>query len=209
VICPICSGTNVFSFQLIGSIEYFRCKTCLGLFIDPESRLSPQEEKERYSLHNNNVDDPEYRKFLSKLYDPLIKKLKKESRGLDYGCGPGPALASMLREEGFSVDIYDPYFFPDESYRDKEYDFITCTEAAEHFYEPQKEFNKLDQVLADKGILGVMTNFYEDTINFEDWYYRKDPTHVVFYTVKTLQCIAEERSWKADIQSKNVVFFKK
>ena len=209
MICPICSGTNVFSFQLIGPIEYFRCKTCLGLFIDPESRLSPQEEKERYSLHNNDVEDPEYRKFLSKLYDPLIKKLKKESRGLDYGCGPGPALASMLREGGFSVDIYDPYFFPDESYRDKEYDFITCTEAAEHFYEPQKEFNKLDQVLADKGILGVMTNFYEDTINFEDWYYRKDPTHVVFYTVKTLQCIAEERSWKADIQSKNVVFFKK
>ena len=209
MICPICSGTNVFSFQLIGYIEYFRCKTCLGLFKDPKSRLSPEEEKERYSLHNNDVDDPEYRKFLSKLYDPLIKKLKKESRGLDYGCGPGPALASMLREAGFSVDIYDPYFFPDESYRDKEYDFITCTEAAEHFYEPQKEFNKLDQVLADKGILGVMTNFYEDTINFEDWYYRKDPTHVVFYTVKTLQCIAEERSWKADIQSKNVVFFKK
>lgn len=209
MICPICSGTNVFSFQLIGSIEYFRCKACLGLFTDPKSRLCPQEEKERYSLHNNDVEDPEYRKFLSKLYDPLIKKLKKESRGLDYGCGPGPALASMLREEGFSVDIYDPYFFPDESYRDKEYDFITCTEAAEHFYEPQKEFNKLDQVLSDKGILGVMTNFYEDTINFEDWYYRKDPTHVVFYTVKTLQCIAEERSWKVDIQSKNVVFFKK
>lgn len=209
MICPICSGTNVFSFQLIGSIEYFRCKTCLGLFTDPKSRLSPEKEKERYSLHNNDVDDPEYRKFLSKLFDPLIKKLKKESRGLDYGCGPGPALASMLREEGFSVDIYDPYFFPDESYRDKVYDFITCTEAAEHFYEPQKEFNKLDQVLADKGILGVMTNFYEDTINFEDWYYRKDPTHVVFYAVKTLQCIAEERSWEVDIQCGNVVFFEK
>ena len=209
MICPICSGTNVFSFQLIGSIEYFRCKTCLGLFTDPKSRLSPEKEKERYSLHNNDVDDPEYRKFLSKLFDPLIKKLKKESRGLDYGCGPGPALASMLREEGFAVDIYDPYFFPDESYRDKVYDFITCTEAAEHFYEPQKEFNKLDQVLADKGILGVMTNFYEDTINFEDWYYRKDPTHVVFYAVKTLQCIAEERSWEVDIQCGNVVFFEK
>ena len=209
MICPICSGTNVFSFQLIGSIEYFRCKTCPGLFTDPESRLSPQEEKERYSLHNNDVEDSEYRKFLSKLYDPLIKKLKKESRGLDYGCGPGPALASMLREEGFSVDIYDPYFFPDESYRDKVYDFITCTEAAEHFYEPQKEFNKLDRLLVDKGILGIMTNFYEDTINFEDWYYRKDPTHVVFYAVKTLQCIAEERSWEVDIQCENVVFFKK
>ena len=209
MICPICSGTNVFSFQLIGYIEYFRCKTCLGLFTDPKSRLSPEKEKERYSLHNNDVDDPEYRKFLSKLFDPLIKKLKKESRGLDYGCGPGPALASMLREAGFSVDIYDPYFFPDESYRDKVYDFITCTEAAEHFYEPHREFNKLDRVLANKGILGVMTNFYEDTINFEDWYYRKDPTHVVFYAVKTLQCIAEERSWEVDIQCENVVFFKK
>ena len=112
MICPICLGTNVFSFQLIGFIEYFRCKSCLGLFTDPESRLSPQEEKERYSLHNNDVDDPEYRKFLSKLYDPLIKKLKKESTGLDYGCGPGPALASMLREEGFSVDGLGVFSIP-------------------------------------------------------------------------------------------------
>lgn len=209
MICPICSISNVLSFQEIETKEYFRCNTCLGIFADPEDHLSPEKEKERYSLHNNDVNDLEYRKFLSKLYDPLAQRLEKGSMGLDYGCGPGPALASMFIEDGFSVDLYDPYFSPDDSFLNKKYDFITCTEAAEHFYEPQKEFKQLDSVLVKNGILGIMTNFYDESINFGEWYYIKDPTHVVFYSETTFQCIAEERSWQVEIPCKNVVFFKK
>ena len=209
MICPICSGTNVFSFQLIGSIEYFRCKTCLGLFTDPESRLSPQEEKERYSQHNNAINDPQYRKFLSNLYLPLSQKLSSNMKGLDYGCGPGPALAEMFREDNYTIDIYDPYFFPDKSLLDKKYDFVTCTETAEHFCEPHKEFNRLDSLLVGGGWLGVMTNFYNDSIDFEDWYYRKDPTHVVFYTEQTLEAIALMMTWSIEIPANNIVLFKK
>ena len=54
-----------------------------------------------------------------------------------------------------------------------------------------------------------MTNFYDDSINFKDWYYRKDPTHVVFYKEKTFEFIASMMSWKIEIPTKNVVLFKK
>ena len=139
----------------------------------------------------------------------MVKKLTKGSTGLDYGCGPGPALAEMFKEAGFNIDIYDPYFYPDDSFLNKKYQFITCTETAEHFYNPYEEFNTIDDLLEIGGWLGVMTNFLDESINFKDWYYRKDPTHVVFYTEKTFKIIASSRSWQYEIPSKDIVLFKK
>ena len=107
------------------------------------------------------------------------------------------------------MDLYDPYFFPEKSHLDKKYQFITCTEAAEHFYNPYEEFNTIDGLLEKEGWLGVMTNFFDESINFKDWYYRKDPTHVVFYTEETFEVIASTRSWQFEIPSKNIVLFKK
>jgi len=115
----------------------------------------------------------------------------------------------MFKEAGFNIDIYDPYFYPDDSFLNKKYQFITCTEAAEHFYNPYEEFNTIDDLLEIGGWLGVMTNFLDESIKFKDWYYRKDPTHVVFYTEKTFKIIASSRSWKYEIPSKDIVLFKK
>ena len=68
----------------------------MGIFVDPKNHLSPEEEKERYSQHNNDIYDFDYRKFLLTLYDPIAQKLKRGARGLEYGSGPGPALAEMF-----------------------------------------------------------------------------------------------------------------
>jgi hypothetical protein len=73
----------------------------------------------------------------------------------------------MFREAGFMMDLYDPYFFPEKSHLDKKYQFITCTEAAEHFYNPYEEFNTIDGLLEIEGWLGVMTNFFDESINFK------------------------------------------
>ena len=148
---------------------------------------------------------------VSQNIEALLRHLSAESGSqiLDFGCGPGPALAEMFKEAGFCMDLYDPIFFPQKPSSSKKYDFITCTEVIEHFYDPFNEFIKLDRMLAKNGIFAVMTNFYDESINFEDWYYRKDPTHVVFYTEQTLQYIAKEMSWKFEIPSNNIVFFKK
>ncbi len=80
-----------------------------------------------YLHHENHLDDPGYRRFLSKLADPLLARLPAGSKGLDYGCGPGPALAAMLREAGHQVALYDPFFHPDLTPLERSYDFETCT----------------------------------------------------------------------------------
>ena len=61
--------------------------------------------------------------------------------GLDFGCGPGPALANMMQSDGYEMEIYDPFFFPNKDALSKKYDFITCTETAEHFFNPHDELN--------------------------------------------------------------------
>jgi taurine dioxygenase len=56
---------------------------------------------------------------------------------------PGPALAAMLREAGHEVALYDPFFAPDPAPLAAIYDFVTCTETAEHFHDPRAEFARL------------------------------------------------------------------
>ena len=146
---------------------------------------------------------------MSKLFKPLKDKLKDEAKGLDFGCGPGPALAEMLKEDGYGVDLYDPFFFDNERVLTKAYDFITCTETIEHFFEPIKEFKRIDDMLGKEGVLGVMTTFLSDEKDFGQWYYRKDPTHVAFYSPKTIEVIASMMGWTYEIPEKDVVLFKK
>ena len=35
--------------------------------------------------------------------------------GLDYGCGYAPALADIFKKDGFNIDVYDPFFFPNKN----------------------------------------------------------------------------------------------
>ena len=207
--CPVCKGSNIELFDQIDHKNYFECHTCKAIFLDRKSHLTFQDEKERYSQHNNDIYDSEYRRFLSRLYNPIVQKIPLGAMGLDYGCGPGPALVQMFREAGFVMDLYDPYFFPDTSFLKKTYKFITCTEAVEHFYKPFEEFNKLNKVLDQGGWLGVMTKFFDKSVNFKGWYYRKDPTHVCFYSEETFNFLASERNWSCEIPSKDIVLFKK
>ena len=125
--CVVCNSPSINLFLEIDNKIYWKCDHCLVIFLDSKFRLSPLDEKQRYQQHNNDIHDNDYRLFLSKLFNPLKLKLRPEAKGLDYGCGPGPALAEMFLEEGFKMDIYDPFFYKDDLIFSKTYDFITCT----------------------------------------------------------------------------------
>jgi 2-polyprenyl-3-methyl-5-hydroxy-6-metoxy-1,4-benzoquinol methylase len=181
----------------------------LAKFLDPSLYIEVGIEKERYLEHDNRIDDDAYRSFLSRLANPLQKKLSVDDTGLDFGCGHGPALADMLQAEGFQIDLYDPFFFPDKKVFTKKYNFITCTETAEHFHYPHQEFNALDNLLSPGGWLGVMTCFLTTDEAFESWYYRRDPTHVTFYCEKTFEVIASQRNWQYEFPSKDIVLLQK
>jgi SAM-dependent methyltransferase len=188
---------------------YRRCGACEATFLDPAQRLSPEDEHARYRRHRNDPADEGYRRFLSKLADPLLQRLPAPAKGLDYGCGPGPALACMLREAGHRVCLYDPYFFPDTGPLEDLYDFIACCEAAEHFHRPGEEFDRFDRMLRPGGWLAVMTRFQTDDDRFPSWHYRRDPTHVVFYRDATLRHIAGRFGWTCEIPVKDVALMQK
>jgi SAM-dependent methyltransferase len=209
MICNLCRSNAAASFETTDNKIYWSCTFCGCKYLDKSFFIDLQEEEKRYLEHNNDVKDKEYRKFLSKLSHPLKEKIHHGCDGLDFGCGTGPALADMLIEEGFKVSLYDPFFYPEKNVLSKQYDFITCTETAEHFHDPFKEFNTLNDLLKPGGWLGVMTCFLTSDEMFENWYYRRDPTHVTFYCEKTFQVIASQRNWTCEIKSKDVVFMQK
>ena len=155
------------------------------------------------------MDDPGYRSFLSKLVEPLAQRLSSGARGLDFGCGPGPAASAMLRERGFAVALFDPFFAPDESVLRQGYDFIICTEVVEHFHRPAEEFDRLGELLLPGGLLAVMTCFQSGDERFAGWHYRRDPTHVTFYREKTLRFLAKQRGWSCEIPVKDVAIMRR
>lgn len=127
-------------------------------------------------------------------------------KGLDYGSGPRPVLAMMLKEKGFSCDVYDPLFQPDPAKLERSYDFITCTEVVEHFHEPLAEFNRLFGLLKEDGELAVMTQL-RPAEGFERWWYARDPTHMSFYSGKTMAWIAGRFGRRLTLMPQGIAFF--
>lgn len=208
-VCPVCQAADCTHFMQVDTHDYWRCHHCEATFVDPSQLPSRSTEHAEYQLHRNGVNDAGYRKFLARLASPLLARLPAGLSGLDYGCGPGPALAAMLAEAGHRMAVYDPLFFDDAEALDGRYDFITCTEVAEHFHRPFDEFARLDRLLKPGGWLAVMTRFQTDDAAFARWHYRRDQTHVVFYREKTFRTIAARHRWRCEIPRADVVLLHK
>lgn len=172
------------------SLYYYKCLNCFLVFKDPNFWPDLGQEKELYDFHNNNIEDQGYRDFLSRLVSPILENISPEMNGLDFGCGPSKGIESILDKKGIKIESYDPLYFSNEDLMVKNYDFITCSEVAEHFHAPYDEFKKLRSILNEKGILGIMTQWVPN--DFKNWWYHRDITHVSFYTPKTFEWIAQE-----------------
>jgi len=209
--CPVCRQDRTERFCSVRDPDrirdYWCCDVCEARFLDPDHRLGPAEERAQYDLHRNDPSDPGYRRFLSRLVDPLCAVLASEASGLDFGCGPGPALAGMMREAGHRMAMYDPAYAPDTGPLAARYDFLTCTEVVEHLHDPHAVFALFDRLVRPGGIIAVMTTFQTDDARFAGWHYRRDPTHVVFYRMATFGWIAERFGWRLRNPVKNVAFF--
>ena len=166
------------------------------MFVPPAQHLSSGQEKAYYDLHDNQPDDPGYRRFLGRLFRPLNQRLSPNSRGLDFGCGPGPTLSKMFEEAGHSVALYDPYYAPDKSVLSRRYDFITLSEVVEHMAEPCKHLDGLWAGLAPGGWLGIMTKRVRNQKAFGTWHYITDPTHIGYFSDATFRWLRGRWSMK-------------
>ncbi|XDZ65826.1 class I SAM-dependent methyltransferase [Alphaproteobacteria bacterium LSUCC0684] len=206
--CRLC-GANGEGFAVVDQRRYFRCPSCALVFLAAEQLPSSQAEKDHYDTHENDINDPRYRTFLSRLAAPLIPRLRQGAGGLDFGSGPGPALAAMLREAGFTMEIYDPFYADNPDVFHRQYDFITMTEVAEHLHHPGEDFARLDRMLKPGGWLAVMTQILDDETAFAGWHYRRDPTHVAFFQRQTFDFLSQYFGYRIDWLHASVVLMQK
>ena len=207
--CPLCQSVHTEFFLKDKFRSYFQCNTCCLVFVPTSQRLSSEEEKSRYDLHQNIPDDPNYRKFLSRIFNPIQKLIAPKSKGLDFGSGPGPTLSLMFEEAGHIMSIYDHFFANNSSIFKEKYDFITTSEVFEHLFEPRKELDRLWDCLRPSGYLGIMTNLLTNKEEFGKWYYKNDDTHICFYSKFTFRWLAEELQAKVTFFGKDVIILQK
>ncbi|TKB51050.1 methyltransferase domain-containing protein [Ferrimonas sediminicola] len=207
--CPLCQNPQTHHYHQDKRRYYFQCPRCHLVFADPNALLPPTAEKQQYDQHQNDPADQGYRRFLSRVSQPLIQRLAPGSQGLDFGCGPGPTLSLMMEEAGHSMAIYDPYFFPDRAPLRQHYDFVTCTEAIEHFYRPGREWPLLLGLVRPGGTLALMTKLVKDKQAFANWHYKNDPTHVSFFSQATFSYLAERDGLTLEFIGNDVVLLQK
>ena len=207
--CPLCKSKNNSLLYKDHLRDYLQCTNCDLVFVPTEYHLSLAEEKERYDTHNNNPKDSRYRQFLSQLTNPLNLLIPNRSFGLDFGCGPGPALSLMLEEKGHRVELYDKFYYQNQSVFDKTFDFIAMTEVIEHLSDPIFEIERLKSILKPDGVIAIMTQTLTQNTDFKAWYYKNDPSHIGFYNQKSLGYLADYFELEITHYSERVIFLKK
>ncbi|HBD95265.1 MAG: hypothetical protein A2015_16265 [Spirochaetes bacterium GWF1_31_7] len=208
--CILCQSINNFEIHFGNKNKtYYKCNNCDLLFLDSSHLPAFFEEKSRYLTHENNIENKGYVSFLMTAIEPALSFFKKGMKILDFGCGPGPTLNLILKNNGFDCDIYDPIFYP-EIDRTKKYDAIFATECFEHFFNPLKELKMIDTFLQSNGFLIIMTELWSETKPLSEWWYSKDITHVTFYKKSTFEYIADTFHYTIVYENnKNILILKK
>jgi 2-polyprenyl-3-methyl-5-hydroxy-6-metoxy-1,4-benzoquinol methylase len=213
--CIVCGAkTNTLTDSELTNPEpviYHVCTTCDLITKAPFTHPTHEDEKTLYTHHNNSMENVGYvnmfNRFIATAVDPFITK----GDGLDFGSGPGPVLYELLKQKGFNMYHFDPFFNNDTTVLQHTYDLITSTEVFEHLSDPLNTFKQLASMLNDNGILAIMTSFHpKDDTQFLSWWYRRDATHIAFYTENTFHTLLKRTKLKQIYTNhKNIIVFKK
>lgn len=191
--CTICHfETNPFDDPQLHK-RYFYCPECHCIHLDPDYYLSLEKENSAYDNHQNSLENEGYVKMFEDFLDYFWEDLSAYKTSLDFGSGPTPVLSELIRRRGVNVDCYDKFYQPQKCFEGKTYDFITSTEVFEHLNDPKETLQLLAQHLQPNGVIALMTLFHtNDQAHFLTWWYRRDPTHITFFTPKTLEILADQ-----------------
>ena len=195
--CLLCDQplTTIFDTQIKVNhtcVYYHVCNHCGFTWKDPQFYVPLEEEKRQYDYHQNSLENEGYVKMFETFIDVAISPFIQAGSALDYGAGPGPVLPYLLTQKGFETTLYDPFYAPYAKCLNTQYDLVTVTEVFEHFYDPLASIKRVVDCVKPQGILAIMTRFKTmDNPTFLTWWYRRDVTHVCFYTEKAFQFIAK------------------
>lgn len=195
--CPLCAHPHSYPLPVAGK-GYHRCLACELVWMDEVDHLDEGAEKAVYDGHDNRVDDPRYRAFLMRAFGEVLARVSPPASGLDFGCGPGPALIAMGLEAGFEMAGYDKFYADEPESLMREYDFITSTEVIEHIATPRAVLDGLWGCLKPGGLLVLQTQRVLGDDRFKTWRYRHDPTHITFFAEASFRALAAR--WQAEVE---------
>ena len=212
-VCRLC-GHHAEFFAAVAQPKdarrYHWCRRCGAIGVDSPFLPDLQTERERYREHNNQPDNPQYLAYLRGFLDSAIRPyVATGARVLDFGSGPEPVLSTLLRDGGWRVASFDPFFAPDPRAITGEtsYDAVVLLEVIEHLHHPGEELSRLNALLASGGRIILRTGVFDArdpavdpdaAARFLRWWYRRDITHVFFLTPRTIHWI--QRQWNLTIE---------
>ncbi len=208
--CKICNTkTAAFEDKQLQKI-FYHCPHCELIFLDKKFFITASDEKHQYNQHNNSLENIGYVKMFNDFLDYTLEDLHPKSV-LDFGSGPTPVLAQLISSRALHVEHFDKHFQPKKVYKNREYDLITSTEVFEHLDNPNETLKELANHLTPNGTISIMTLFHTNTQEeFLKWWYRRDPTHITFYTPKSIEIMAKNSNLKLlKHDNKRVIILKK
>ncbi len=193
--CPLCAGPS-HPLAPAGDRPFRHCPRCDLIVVPRQWHLSRDEERARYLLHENTIDNAGYVGRFHRLIELIREHVPGARRVLDYGCGPAPVFVELLRRAGYDAVGYDPIFAPNADLSHT-FDVIVSVETFEHFAEPGTELRRMASCLTPGGCLAIMTRFHPGADSMKDWWYVRDPTHVAFYSPRTFRFIQSTFGFEA------------
>lgn len=193
MLCKICQADTRVLCHPITQHRYYRCEQCDFVFKSEVHYLSASDELREYDLHTNSIEDLRYVDYFKRFIEAAVVGYASIGRkGLDFGSGPSPVLATILeRDYGYDMDIYDLFYAPEKVFQGRRYDLITSTEVVEHLEDPLAFFQLVRGLMCEDGVLAVMTLFHpeEDEAILKSHYLR-DQTHISFFSLRTMETVA-------------------
>lgn len=196
--CKICNNKTVTFKDIKLKKTYLYCQKCEFIALDEKFIIDPTQEKSQYDNHNNSLQDSGYVAMFENFLDFFWQDIQERTHQvLDFGSGPGPVLDTLIKRRGATCEIYDKFYQPKKIFEDKKYDLITATEVFEHLPNPKETLHLLKKHLHIGSHVALMTLFHTNKqSDFLEWWYRRDPTHISFFTPKTLEVLSLESGMK-------------
>ncbi len=222
--CELCGSQKARLLYIKNGYQIFNCQSCQLVFVGQaptEEELKKyysedyfKEGKEKFGYFDYETEA----KFCQENFLNKIKKIENFKTGgrlLDVGCAYGFFLkkcgrkwkasgieisehAAEVARKKFKLDVFKGTLL-NSPWKNKEFDVITMWDVLDHTKNPFEDLKKINNLLKDQGLLVLNVGDIDSLcakIMGKRWYLMIPPTHLFFFSKKTITSLLEKANFK-------------